>query len=73
MSKEEMLHLFDFGDDDSLSISPEAVQENGHVVNVANPLKQRWSVSHGSCSSDKLMDDLLGRHYPRYILSTLIL
>uniref|UniRef100_A0A7N0T961 Helicase C-terminal domain-containing protein n=1 Tax=Kalanchoe fedtschenkoi TaxID=63787 RepID=A0A7N0T961_KALFE len=71
MSKEEMLHLFDFGDDDNSNISPEVVQENGHLnaSSEVNPLKQKWSVSNGSCSSDKLMDDLLGRHYPRWVVN----
>ncbi|KAL9661427.1 hypothetical protein QQ045_026251 [Rhodiola kirilowii] len=68
MSKEEMLHLFDFGDDDNSSIFPEMVQENGHVSEV-NPLNQKWSGSHGSCSSDKLMGDLLGRHFPRWVVN----
>lgn len=73
MSKEEMLHLFDFGDDENRDMLPELGQDNGHANNqdisdhARNPLKQKWPASNGSCSSDKVMEGLLGRHYPRWI------
>nr|CAN70867.1 hypothetical protein VITISV_027610 [Vitis vinifera] len=77
ISKEEMLHLFDFGDDENPDILPERGKEEEHTTNqnmtgqVGNSLKDKLSLSHGSCSSDKLMESLLVRHYPRYILLTL--
>ncbi|KAK9292419.1 hypothetical protein L1049_020389 [Liquidambar formosana] len=73
MSKEEMLHLFDFGDDENPETLPELGQENGHASNhnisgqIGDLKKQKWPLSHGSCSSDKFMESLLGRHYPRWI------
>ena len=77
ISKEEMLHLFDFGDDENPDILPERGKEEEQPTNqnmtgqVGNSLKDKLSLSHGSCSSDKLMESLLVRHYPRYILLTL--
>lgn len=73
ISKEEMLHLFDFGDDENPDILPERGKEEEHTTNqnmtgqVGNSLKDKLSLSHGSCSSDKLMESLLVRHYPRWI------
>ncbi|KAF6144435.1 hypothetical protein GIB67_024662 [Kingdonia uniflora] len=69
MSKEEMLHLFDFGDDEN---SDTASQENRPPSNQdmsgqpAILLKQKMPL-HGSCSSDKVMECLLNRHHPRWI------
>lgn len=58
ISKEEMLHLFEFGEDEN----PETVTDM--TFQVGNTLlKQRSSM--GSCSSDKLMENLLGKHHPR--------
>ncbi|KAL5566846.1 hypothetical protein UlMin_030010 [Ulmus minor] len=72
ISKEEMLHLFEFGDDD-----PDTLilldQENGHAddqnmsAEAGKLPKQNVPVSHGSCSSDKLMERLLSKHSPRWI------
>ncbi|GAB4835468.1 hypothetical protein Ancab_000376 [Ancistrocladus abbreviatus] len=73
MSKEEMLHLFDFGDDENLDTLPDFADNNGHVTypNISgkfgNLTRKKLSDSSGSCSSDKLMETLLSRHYPRWI------
>ncbi|KAL6565324.1 hypothetical protein OROGR_002275 [Orobanche gracilis] len=70
MSKEEILHLFDFGDDENADIVPELGQEtaepntSGHVRNL---LKQKPSFPHGTSSSDKLMGSLISRHHPSWI------
>lgn len=69
ISKEEMLHLFEFGDDDHPEMSTELREQAGDAskLGTAYPfgdsLKQ--SSSCGSCSSDKIMDSLLGKHHPR--------
>ena len=78
ISKEEMLHLFEFGDDD-----PDTLilldQENGHAddqnmsAEAGKLPKQNVPVSHGSCSSDKLMERLLSKHSPRYIYFSIII
>ncbi|GFP87991.1 protein chromatin remodeling 20 [Phtheirospermum japonicum] len=71
MSKEEILHLFDFGDDENADILPELGQETaepnttpGHVGNL---LKQKPSLPHGTSSSDKLIESLISRHHPSWI------
>lgn len=70
ISREEMLHLFEFGDDENPDTS-ECGLENGCATgknvdfNTGNSSKQRVSLSHGSCS-DKLMESLLSKHNPRY-------
>ncbi|KAF7133119.1 hypothetical protein RHSIM_Rhsim09G0133300 [Rhododendron simsii] len=72
MSKEEMLHLFDFSDDESDSL-PELVEENGHSIKQSTGgqvgifQKQKLPLPDGTCSSDKFMEGLLSRHYPRWI------
>lgn len=69
MSKEEILHIFDFSDDESMA------DKNGHANDtnisrkVGNLLKQASSDCPGSCCSDKLMDILLGRHRQRWIMN----
>lgn len=74
ISKEEMLHLFEFGDDENPDTLNDLDQENGHASNqtktgeVGNPAKQKVPLSNGSCSSDKLMESLLSKHCPRYVL-----
>uniref|UniRef100_A0A0A0LJN1 Helicase C-terminal domain-containing protein n=3 Tax=Cucumis sativus TaxID=3659 RepID=A0A0A0LJN1_CUCSA len=71
ISREEMLHLFEFGDEENLEASTELDQGNGHTSHQimtghqGNVLKQKGPLSHGSCSSDKLMETLLGKHHPR--------
>ncbi|XP_008441788.2 protein CHROMATIN REMODELING 20 isoform X5 [Cucumis melo] len=73
ISREEMLHLFEFGDDESLEASTELDQGNGHTSHQimtghqGNVLKQKGPLSHGNCSSDKLMETLLGKHHPRWV------
>lgn len=69
MSKEEMLHLFDFGDDENPDTLPDLGQENGHISNqnslTGDLLGQKWAPTNGCCSSDKVMETLLGKHSPR--------
>ncbi|XXG90588.1 hypothetical protein AAC387_Pa12g2318 [Persea americana] len=73
MSKEEILHLFDFGDDDNADAVLDQSQEskvpsNQEMTGKLGALKQKsFPLSRGSCSSDKFMDSLLSRHYPRWI------
>ncbi|KAI3470412.1 hypothetical protein Pfo_027075 [Paulownia fortunei] len=71
MSKEEILHLFDFGDDENADIMHELGQ--GQVVarpNMTGPdgnlLKQELPHPLGT-SSDKLMQSLISRHHPSWI------
>ncbi|XWS58430.1 hypothetical protein CRYUN_Cryun08bG0033000 [Craigia yunnanensis] len=70
ISKEEMLHLFEFGDEENFDTLMELSEENGNQTmtsEVGKSLKQKMPLSHGSCSSDKLMESLLGKHHPRWI------
>lgn len=69
ISKEEMLDLFDFVDDESAHVSHGLGQE--HVVDKAHStgsvggvLKQRQLPSLGA-SSDKVMQSLISKHQPR--------
>ncbi|KAK8633968.1 hypothetical protein V6N13_014797 [Hibiscus sabdariffa] len=70
ISKEEMLHLFEFGEEENFDTLMELSEENGNQ-NTADEggksLKQKIPLSHGSCSSDKVMESLLGKHHPRWI------
>ncbi|KAG5232712.1 protein CHROMATIN REMODELING [Salix suchowensis] len=72
ISREEMLHLFEFGDDENSDTLIDIAQENIHAdtrnisCQTANSLKQNASRSHGSCS-DKVMESLLGKHRQRWI------
>lgn len=71
ISKEEMLHLFDFGDDENSDTLPEVGQENKHVTipntytDDDNCPKKTLSLPHRSFSADKLMESLLSSHHPR--------
>ncbi|XP_020224991.1 protein CHROMATIN REMODELING 20 isoform X2 [Cajanus cajan] len=70
ISKEEMLHLFEFGDDDNPETLADLSQENGHQDNpilVGHSLKHTVPHSNGSSYSDKLMETLLSKHHPRWI------
>ncbi|GAB2287183.1 hypothetical protein Dimus_021567 [Dionaea muscipula] len=72
MSKEEILHLFDFGDEETLDAFPELAQLDDHVTNPkvsgsVSMLRKKLSESSGSSLSDKLMETLINRHYPRWI------
>ncbi|KAF3452373.1 hypothetical protein FNV43_RR02806 [Rhamnella rubrinervis] len=73
ISKEEMLHLFEFGDDENPDTLEDLDKDNGHPNNqtmtgqVGNLPQKKEPLSHGSCSSDKLMERLLSKHCPRWI------
>ncbi|KAJ7978158.1 Protein CHROMATIN REMODELING [Quillaja saponaria] len=73
ISKEEMLHLFEFGDDEIPDTLTELGPENEHISyqnimsRVGHSLKQTVPHPNGSSSSDKLMESLLRKHYPRWI------
>ncbi|KAK6144897.1 hypothetical protein DH2020_021717 [Rehmannia glutinosa] len=62
MSKEEMLHLFDFGDDENADIVHELGQDQEVVA------KQKITGPVGN-SSDKLIQSLISRHHPSWISS----
>ncbi|KAL9234971.1 hypothetical protein vseg_009778 [Gypsophila vaccaria] len=74
MSKEEMLHLFDFGDDEHLDNLIELGDENGHASGKDNNIKD-GCLKHNSfdcpksCSSDKLMEFLISRYRLRWIMN----
>lgn len=63
ISKEEMLHLFDFGDDENSDAFIQLGQENKHVTIPKNTLS--LPLPHKSFSADKLMESLLSSHHPR--------
>ncbi|KAK9673254.1 hypothetical protein RND81_12G156000 [Saponaria officinalis] len=69
MSKEEMLHLFDFGDDEHLDNLIELGDGNGHASGTDNSKKHNTSDCPKNCSSDKLMEFLLSRHRLRWIMN----
>lgn len=68
ISKEEMLHLFEFGDDENPDPLTAVSKENGQgsSQNTNCALKHKLPLSHEGCS-DKLMESLLGKHHPRWI------
>lgn len=66
MSKEEMLHLFDFGDDESIDSVlghnqqdplPSNQDRTSNLSDFLNP--------KGISLSDKFMESLLNKHHPR--------
>lgn len=71
ISKEEMLHLFDFSDDEHCEILPEINHLNEHQSQPYsspdndNFHKQAASLTFGNVSADKLMESLLSNHGPR--------
>ncbi|XP_075084298.1 protein CHROMATIN REMODELING 20 isoform X1 [Nicotiana tabacum] len=73
ISKEEMLHLFEFGDDESSDIPLELKQAREHAgeanttVDVGSVSKQKLTFPNGSSTSDKLMQSLIDSHHPRWI------
>ncbi|KAL5138893.1 Transcriptional regulator ATRX [Glycine soja] len=70
ISKEEMLHLFEFGDDDNPETLVDLSQDNEHQDNpilVGHSLKHTAPHSNGTSYSDKLMESLLSKHHPRWI------
>ncbi|XP_068665822.1 protein CHROMATIN REMODELING 20-like isoform X2 [Aristolochia californica] len=68
MSKEEMLHLFDFGDDDSTDpkLEQKSNQDMSYEFGGSSMKKKGLPFSQGSCS-DKFMETLVSRYYPRWI------
>lgn len=76
ISKEEMLHLFDFGDDENadplLGLGQEKL--NAADLNISSNVggfpKQKVP-SPGSTSSDKVMQSLISKHQPRYTFTWL--
>ncbi|KAM5561744.1 protein CHROMATIN REMODELING 20 [Rosa sericea] len=68
ISKEEMLHLFEFGDDENHDGPEQDNRANQSITgSVENLPKHGPHLSHGSCASDKLMERLIGKHYPSWI------
>lgn len=73
MSKEEILHLFDFGDDENSDML-EQKQENRVLFgqDKTREIGCSWGqkslpLSHGASCSDKIMESVVSRHYPRWI------
>ncbi|XP_042422292.1 protein CHROMATIN REMODELING 20-like isoform X1 [Zingiber officinale] len=65
MSKEEMLHLFDFGDDENVDVTEPA---DISLVNSDYERTNGIGCSRNSLvNTDNLMDRLLRRHHPRWI------
>lgn len=73
ISKEEMLHLFEFGDDENPETLAELSKYDGLTCEQNNPILAGDSLKHtvphsnGNGYSDKLMESLLGKHHPRWI------
>ncbi|KAL8052253.1 hypothetical protein ABFX02_06G200400 [Erythranthe guttata] len=70
MSKEEILHLFDFGDDDNADIIPDLGQETAEQNTASyggNLVKEKLPLPHGSLSSDNIIESLISKYYPRWI------
>ncbi|KAL3820109.1 hypothetical protein ACJIZ3_006014 [Penstemon smallii] len=70
MSKEEILHLFEFGDDENPEVMPVLGQETGSVDGpntIGNSSNQKLPHPRGSSSSDKLFQSLISKHHPRWI------
>lgn len=66
MSKEEILHLFDFGDDDIVpELGQEIAAEPNTTISVGNLPKQKLPLPHGSSSSDRIIESLISDHHPR--------
>ncbi|KAL0403423.1 UNVERIFIED_CONTAM: protein CHROMATIN REMODELING 20 [Sesamum radiatum] len=68
MSKEEILHLFEFGDDEKADVMHELGQEQEVVAkpNIGNLLKPELPHPHGT-SSDNLFEMLISRHHVSWI------
>lgn len=66
MSKEEMLHLFDFGDEELLEQNKHLIASSCHDISgEAGPSKQNESFpAHDSGYSDGIMMNLLDRYQP---------
>lgn len=75
ISKEEMLHLFEFGEEENFDTLMELSEENGNqnmANDVGKSLNSKIPLSHGSCSTDKVMESLLSKHHPRYCQSVFV-
>ncbi|XP_008807947.1 protein CHROMATIN REMODELING 20 isoform X2 [Phoenix dactylifera] len=73
MSKEEILHLFDFGEDENSDML-EQKQENQVLPNkdTSGEIGCSWGqkslpLCHGASCTDKIMESIFSRHYPRWI------
>ncbi|KAH0433769.1 hypothetical protein IEQ34_026952 [Dendrobium chrysotoxum] len=67
MSKEEILHLFEFGDEENLDMHDDS-QGKLVLLNQAKlKFSQQNSLSGASHASDQIMESLLSRHLPRWI------
>ncbi|XP_024988979.1 protein CHROMATIN REMODELING 20 isoform X4 [Cynara cardunculus var. scolymus] len=75
ISKEEMLHLFAFGDEENLNNSSKLDQVVSNVAatqstgEVGNSSKPKSPLPHATISSDKFMEVLLSKHHPRPVSS----
>ncbi|KAM0056754.1 putative DNA helicase chromatin remodeling SNF2 family [Helianthus debilis subsp. tardiflorus] len=69
ISKEEMLHLFAFGDDENINTSSkmDQVSSNSAPEQSTSEVKQKNPLPHATVSSDKFMEVLLKKHHPRWI------
>ncbi|WCJ21115.1 DNA repair and recombination protein RAD54-like [Euphorbia peplus] len=66
ISREEMLHLFEFGDENSDSLT-ELQEDDLYISCEAGTSQKKAPPSHCSCSSDKFMETLLAKHHPSWI------
>ncbi|XP_074572269.1 protein CHROMATIN REMODELING 20 isoform X2 [Curcuma longa] len=65
MSKEEMLHLFDFGDDENADVTEPA--DISLVTSDYERTNKIGCSKNSLVSADNIMDRLLRRHHPRWI------
>lgn len=87
MSKEEVLHLFEFGDEEILEMMPELAKEGSDLSdrmkgkvedtdqkkkakNEVGPKSNPLLLPSGTSLPDKVMENLLNRHHPRYFSSS---
>lgn len=73
MSKEEILHLFEFGDDENTdAMLPELGEETDLLAEQnrtgQNSFKQKLQPPNGIASVDKIIQSLIDKHHPRYII-----
>lgn len=67
MSKEEILHLFDFGDEENSDRHNGSQEKIVLLDQTKLSCSQRSTFSVVAHSSDKIMESLLSRHQPRWI------
>ncbi|CAL9164856.1 protein CHROMATIN REMODELING 20-like isoform X1 [Musa acuminata AAA Group] len=69
MSKEEILHLFDFGDDENADMLEQ--DHRNPMTSSHDETNEVGCLGNHEClpfnTADKLMENLLRRHYPRWI------